>query len=69
MPVPTEFGAARNSRKRSALGVEIIVTLTRESVQYFTMRLQVAGGSFLAVELEREMLELDEASMSRIRLD
>jgi len=50
MPVPTEFGAARNSRKRPALGVEIIVTLTLESVQYFTMHLQVPGGSFLAAK-------------------
>ncbi len=50
MPVPTEFGAARNSGKWPALGVEIIVTLALERVQYFTMRLRVAGGSFLAAE-------------------
>ena len=50
MPVRTEFGAARNSRKRPALGVEIIVTLALERVRYFTMHLKVAGGSFLAAE-------------------
>ena len=50
MPVPTEFGSARNSLKGPALGVEIILTLALERVQYFTVRLQVAEGSFLAAE-------------------
>ena len=54
MPVPTEFGSAKNSRKRPTLGVEIILTLALERVQYFTMRLQVAEGSFLAIEFARE---------------
>ena len=50
MPVPTESGSARNSRKRPSLGVEIMLTLALERVQYFTMHLQVAEGSFLARE-------------------
>jgi hypothetical protein len=50
MLVPTEFGSARNSRKRPALGVEIMLTLALERVRYFTMHLQVAEGSFLAIE-------------------
>ncbi len=50
MPVPTEFGSARNSLKPPALGVEIILTLALERVQYFTIRLDVAEGSFLATE-------------------
>ncbi len=69
MPVPTEFGSARNSLKPPALGVEIILTLALERVQYFTMRLHVAEGSFLAVEFEEKTLELNGPSMSCIRLD
>ena len=69
MPVPTEFGSARNSGTRPALGVEIILTLALERVQYFTMRLQVDEGSFLAVEFAEKTLELNGPSMSWIHLD
>ena len=50
MPVPTVFGSPRNSLKTPALGVEIILTLALERVQYFTVLLRVAEGSFLALE-------------------
>ncbi len=50
MPVPTVFGSPRNSLKRPALGVEIILTLALERVQYFIVCLRVAEGSFLTLE-------------------
>ena len=50
MPAPTECGSARSSLWRPALGVEIMLTLGLERVQYFTMRLWAAEGSFLAAE-------------------
>ena len=62
MPVPTEFGSARSSAKRPAVGVEIMLTHALEKVQYFTMRLEVAEGSFLAAEnlgTQRTERELD----------
>ena len=50
MPVPTEFGSARSSLKWTALGVEILLTLALDRVQYFLTSLRVAEGAFLAAE-------------------
>ena len=50
MPVPTGSGSARNSRKWPAPVPENLLTLPLENVQYFTMPLRVAEGSFLAAE-------------------
>ena len=50
MPVPTEFGSARNSRGRASLWREIMLAHAVGAVQYFTMRPRVAEGSFLALQ-------------------
>ena len=50
MPAPTGFGSDRNSLRNNFGGVEIILMLEPESVPYFTMRLRLDEGPFLALE-------------------